>query len=347
MNPSQRLWKKIFFIPIICLLLMSILIGGPASDRNYECGDANGDIAVNVSDATWITSYLFRGGIAPIGNADVDECGSVNVADVIYIYEYVFLDGPAPCEGDVTCILPTGNNAISLECPSEVNGALGGSIAIPIYMTTDQAISGFSFGLSHSTTDIHISGIDFSESFLTHQQQYHLSVADHSGGYPYDGTYFITWYVLGTAEFPPLQPQNNGQLCKLWIEVPEGTPAQIIDFDTCSLLDGSHPWEFIFAPPGGGSIIPAYSDCGLAELIITYPEYVCGDTNADGTVNVSDAVWIINYVFVGGDPPYILEIGDVNCDAAVNVSDAVWIINYVFMNGNDPCDTNGDEVPDC
>lgn len=29
----------------------------------------------------------------------------------------------------------------------------------------------------------------------------------------------------------------------------------------------------------------------------------CGDANGDGSVNVSDAVWIINYVFVGGDPP--------------------------------------------
>ena len=27
------------------------------------------------------------------------------------------------------------------------------------------------------------------------------------------------------------------------------------------------------------------------------------DANSDGAVNVSDAVWVINYVFVGGDPP--------------------------------------------
>ncbi|HER00464.1 MAG TPA: hypothetical protein ENO22_14080, partial [candidate division Zixibacteria bacterium] len=29
----------------------------------------------------------------------------------------------------------------------------------------------------------------------------------------------------------------------------------------------------------------------------------CGDANNDGSVNVSDAVWIINFAFVGGDPP--------------------------------------------
>ncbi len=76
-------------------------------------------------------------------------------------------------------------------------------------------------------------------------------------------------------------------------------------------------------------------------------EFICGDATADGTVNVSDAVRIINYVFAGGDPPDPLEAGDVNCSSDVNVSDAVYIINYVFTGGNDPCDTNSDQVPDC
>ncbi|NIT58616.1 MAG: hypothetical protein GWN00_21035 [Aliifodinibius sp.] len=43
--------------------------------------------------------------------------------------------------------------------------------------------------------------------------------------------------------------------------------------------------------------------------------------------------------------PY--EAGDANCDGVVNVSDAVWIINYVFISGNEPCDTNGDGELDC
>jgi len=55
-------------------------------------------------------------------------------------------------------------------------------------------------------------------------------------------------------------------------------------------------------------------------------------------VDVSDAVYIINYVFVSGLPPDPLESGNVNCDIAVDVSDAVWIINYVFVGGKAPCD---------
>lgn len=62
-----------------------------------------------------------------------------------------------------------------------------------------------------------------------------------------------------------------------------------------------------------------------------------GDTNGDCSVNVSDAVYIINYVFVGGSEPLPYLAGEVNCDGSVNVSDAVYIINYVFVAGPPPC----------
>ena len=75
--------------------------------------------------------------------------------------------------------------------------------------------------------------------------------------------------------------------------------------------------------------------------------YKCGDANGDELVNVSDAVYIINYVFSGGLAPEPLESGDVNCDSRVNVSDAVYVINFVFSGGMPPCDIDGDDIPDC
>jgi hypothetical protein len=85
-----------------------------------------------------------------------------------------------------------------------------------------------------------------------------------------------------------------------------------------------------------------------AELtVLAEPPYVCGDADGDDNVNVSDAVFVINYVFVGGETPDPLEAADVNCDSEVNVSDAVSIINYVFAGGNAPCDPSGDGIPDC
>lgn len=66
-------------------------------------------------------------------------------------------------------------------------------------------------------------------------------------------------------------------------------------------------------------------------------DYVCGDADGEGNVNVSDAVYLINYVFTGGNPPVPYEAGDANEDTIVNVSDAVYILNYIFAGGLSPC----------
>lgn len=83
------------------------------------------------------------------------------------------------------------------------------------------------------------------------------------------------------------------------------------------------------------------------QIEVTCPQFVCGDANGDGGVNVSDAVFVINYVFIGGAPPNPLASANANCDGSVNVSDAVYIINYIFVGGAPPCDVDGNGSPDC
>jgi len=90
--------------------------------------------------------------------------------------------------------------------------------------------------------------------------------------------------------------------------------------------------------------------CGITSSLSPFAlmfSVDCGDASTDGSVNISDAVFIINYAFSGGPAPSSLEAADVNCDTNVNVSDAVYIINYAFSGGFAPCDTDGDEIPDC
>jgi hypothetical protein len=75
-----------------------------------------------------------------------------------------------------------------------------------------------------------------------------------------------------------------------------------------------------------------------AEMYVSFgPQYICGDANSDELVNVSDAVYILSYIFSGGPPPEPQEAGDPNCDQAVNISDAVYLISYIFSGGPEPC----------
>jgi hypothetical protein len=65
--------------------------------------------------------------------------------------------------------------------------------------------------------------------------------------------------------------------------------------------------------------------------------YTCGDASGDATVDISDAVSLIAYIFSGGSAPSPLLAGDANCDSTVDISDAVYLIAYIFSGGSAPC----------
>ncbi len=112
-----------------------------------------------------------------------------------------------------------------------------------------------------------------------------------------------------------------------------------------------NPTEYDFGLYDTSPCAPANNDCGVLigakDVNCTASAYICCDVTGDENVNVSDAVFITNYVFIGGTPPDPVEVGDCTCDDNCNISDAVAIINYVFIGGYEPCDPNNDGIPDC
>lgn len=72
------------------------------------------------------------------------------------------------------------------------------------------------------------------------------------------------------------------------------------------------------------------------SLIVALP-YLCGDADGTDAVNISDAVYMIGYIFAGGPAPNPLGSGDPDCNGLVNISDAVFLIAYIFSGGPAPC----------
>jgi hypothetical protein len=66
-------------------------------------------------------------------------------------------------------------------------------------------------------------------------------------------------------------------------------------------------------------------------------DFVAGDADNSNVVNVTDVVFLIDYVFSEGPAPEPANRGDVNCDQALNVSDIVYLLAYVFGDGPEPC----------
>ena len=63
-----------------------------------------------------------------------------------------------------------------------------------------------------------------------------------------------------------------------------------------------------------------------------------GDMNNDGSMNIADASYLVNFIFFDGEAPKpFYETGDANCDGTVNIADASIIINYIFFDGIELC----------
>lgn len=75
--------------------------------------------------------------------------------------------------------------------------------------------------------------------------------------------------------------------------------------------------------------------------------YVYGDANGDGSVDIDDVVFLINYIFADGPAPEPAESADVNCSGDIDIDDVVYLIAYIFSGGPPPGDPNDDGTPDC
>lgn len=87
--------------------------------------------------------------------------------------------------------------------------------------------------------------------------------------------------------------------------------------------------------------VRAIDACGIA-LATTgctaecLPErFVRGDANGDGSIDISDAIGILDHVFLGA-ATNCRDAVDPNDDGNPDISDAIFLLTYVFSNGVDP-----------
>ncbi len=79
---------------------------------------------------------------------------------------------------------------------------------------------------------------------------------------------------------------------------------------------------------------------------ITLPaEFLLGDGNFDGERDIADPIFIINYLFLGGDAPPCPNPADANNDRTIDIADPIFVINYLFLAGDAPEPATGCTLP--
>jgi len=63
-----------------------------------------------------------------------------------------------------------------------------------------------------------------------------------------------------------------------------------------------------------------------------------GEANADGLVDLSDAISVLRWLFSEGMEMSCLEAADGNDDGRVDLSDPVWLLRHLFLGAPPPYD---------
>ncbi len=143
-----------------------------------------------------------------------------------------------------------------------------------------------------------------------------------------------------------VQVDNFGSETSYDLEIQIVTQTQDTSFYSENIAIGASTSHLIMPDwrPSGDSVVIAVDTSmtgGFDSTIVIAneqpPQFLCGDADGSNLVTISDAVYLINYIFAGGPPPSPTIRGDADCNGIVTISDAVYLINYIFAGGAQPC----------
>jgi agmatine/peptidylarginine deiminase len=176
---------------------------------------------------------------------------------------------------------------------------------------------------------------------------YYIKAADYSGRVvthpPIGAPGAHTFTILGDNEPPQIVSPDSFVLASYetlyyYPEIydPDDSVHQITYLDIpswCTVQNDS-----VFGETPDSSFVDSFyvigkDLCSADTQMVNLYVYICGDANGDGVINVTDVVYLINYLFLvpPGPAPIPLEAGDVNCDGVINITDVVYLINFLFL----------------
>lgn len=97
-------------------------------------------------------------------------------------------------------------------------------------------------------------------------------------------------------------------------------------------------WEFGGYGGDRGLLMDEYVQALTSNLPPPPTEqFIRGDSNDDGSVNIADVIFFLNSLFTPGSAtPGCRRTGDTNDDESLNVADAIFILNSLFVPNSDP-----------
>jgi len=136
----------------------------------------------------------------------------------------------------------------------------------------------------------------------------------------------LTFSLLNIESTTPNLEAGAGPVLKVYFTIPAGaTPDQ----STLIEFDGYMSYMPMFYGP-----VLNYSPEFINALITL--DYLCGDADYSGAVNLLDVNYMINYLYKSGAEPIPAASGDPDTSGSCNLLDVTYLINYLYKFGPPP-----------
>jgi len=134
----------------------------------------------------------------------------------------------------------------------------------------------------------------------------------------------LTWSTSPVAEHPNSNPLGWGNLYNFWFDADTAPAEGSVTLGVYRTdLEGPSSFAGLSRVPGGGGAPPPPGGTIFRR----------GDTDGNGTVELTDAVFILGYLFQGSTTPACLETADSDDNGKVDVSDAIRLLGWLFAGG--------------
>ena len=238
----------------------------------------------------------------------------------------------------------------------------GKTVQIPIYLTTSVPVEALQLLIQFDSSQLQIaSGLDtftFENSFYSQFVGKTLDLPGSQGqpSHKYtfgDGPYaeaivvpedgLLMGVIYGHSIWKGLEIQPGEDILVGWIQAtvaPDVAPGTIISVAPTNGPEGEGIGPFHLhnelcnrGEAGFLSLWPLTIPGSVRANIIgdiTF-FFIRGDSNRDGAVDISDALFLLSHLFLGGKAPACLSAADADDSGRLDLSDAIFLLGHLFL----------------
>lgn len=266
---------------------------------------------VELEDPVWIDSRMIRGSLPRRRSGGIFD---VTVAQ----------------DGTLARLQDAFNYRSKVLRVAESEGPIGGNrIPVDILCTSDEALTGVSFAVSYETSELTMNEIS-TENLLTNEASFAAANIDNESGIT---TFGIVMSLTDTT--PSIPAAEELVIARLLVSM--SAELSVGDRARVELTSGigSPPVELEYTTVAKGRVVSPLAMHGQVTALAA-ATFLRGDSDQNGTIQLTDAVFLLDYLFRGGRVLSCEDAADSNDDGRIDISDGILILRFLFSGGDRP-----------